>query len=147
MRIIKDHPVVSLFLLLVLLLSLFAKIIDFNGLYGADSYEYVRYSIALKDYLTHGIAPGKFMWPVIYPLAGAVLSFLISPVQSLQLVSIVAFAAALIYIFKIINFIFPEAKTNNTIYIILFGLLSPYFLRLSFCVMSDMLAIAFCTAL
>ncbi|MBL7892937.1 MAG: hypothetical protein JNL63_09930, partial [Bacteroidia bacterium] len=141
-----DHPVVSLFLLLVLLLSLFAKIIDFNGLYGADSYEYVRYSIALKDYLTHGIAPGKFMWPVIYPFAGALLSILLSPVQSLQLVSIVAFAAALIYIFKIINLIFPEAKTSNTIYTILFCLLSPYFLRLSFCVMSDMLAIAFCTA-
>lgn len=86
------------------------------------------------------------MWPVIYPLTGALLSFVLGPVQSLQFVSIVAFAAVLIYIFKIINLVFPEAKTNNTIYIILFGLLSPYFLRLSFCVMSDMLAIAFCTA-
>ncbi|MBI2268925.1 MAG: hypothetical protein HYU69_01055 [Bacteroidetes bacterium] len=146
MRIIKDHPIPFLFILLILLLSLFTKIIDFNGLYGADSYEYVRYSIALKDYFINGITPGKFMWPVIYPLAGALLSFLLNPVQSLQLVSIAAFAAALIYIFKIINLIFPESKTNDKIYITLFGLLSPYFLRLSLCVMSDMLSIAFCTA-
>lgn len=129
------------------LLFLFSKLIAFNGLYGQDSYEYVRYSIALKQYLSNGdgIAPNDFFWPPLYPLAGALLSFVFPLILSLQLVSIVSFGGVLLYIHKIISLLYGE-KRRDILFLIVFGFLSPYFLRLSLCVMSDMLAMFFCVA-
>ncbi len=128
-------------------LLLIVKISGFNGQYGADSYEYARYSLGLRDFFSTGAAPGSFFWPILYPLSGALLSFVFNPLLSLQLVSIITFLGTLIYLYLIIKMTehSPDHSEVLPVYLFLFGFLSPYFLRLALSSMSDMLSIFFYT--
>lgn len=134
------------FLLLIpVLLIVFRYIIGFNGLYGQDSYEYAGFSMITFDYFHKWMIPHSFHWPILYPLLGAVLQFIFSSDLSLQLISISAFAGTLYFIHRIIVLLNPSGK-GKLAYVLVFGLLSSYLLRLGVCVMSDMLAIFFITA-
>ncbi|MCW8823527.1 MAG: hypothetical protein OQK63_05540, partial [Ignavibacteriaceae bacterium] len=74
--------------IIFLVLLIFFK---FNGLYGQDSHEYYRYSKDIIKFLTGGPLPANFHWPVLYPLFGAILSFVIpDPLLCLQLISFVS---------------------------------------------------------
>jgi len=128
-------------------LFLFSRGIGFNGLYGQDSYEYVRYSIALKQFLTTGEVTklNDFFWPPLYPLAGALLSYIFPLPLSLQLISIVSFAGIFLYLYRILTLLYGTKRTS-ILFLLIFGFLSPYFFRLSLCVMSDTMAMFLCMA-
>ena len=68
---------IPLWIVLPVLLLIGNLLAGFNGLYGQDSFEYLRYSRALHHYLSAGVLPGPFHWPLFYPLSGALLSFIL----------------------------------------------------------------------
>lgn len=139
-----------LLLLLVaagLLLLRFAT--GFNGLYGQDSHEYLRYAQRLADFFTSGADPGDYFWPVNYPLYGALLSLLTGDVLTvLQLISITAFLLTLVYIIRFISLFYPQQPLQSRVYayIGLVVCLSPLMLQSALVIMSDMLAVFFTTA-
>jgi hypothetical protein len=49
------------------LLMLILRIVGFDGLYGQDSYEYLRYATAIHYYRPDGSHPGIYFWPVLFP--------------------------------------------------------------------------------
>jgi 4-amino-4-deoxy-L-arabinose transferase-like glycosyltransferase len=127
-------------------LILFAVITDFNGLYGQDSYEYLRYTNCLSLFIKSGANPGSFFWPLLYPISGAILSLIFKPVLALQLISMFAFVGAAFYLKKTILLLFKPCIEDANTFVVLVFLLSPYMLRASMVVMSDMLATFFITA-
>ena len=133
--------------ILVLFFVLISYILGFNGLYGQDSYDYLRFTKALSSYFTSGTNPGSFFWPVNYPFFGAILSlFIPSKIFALQLLSYLSFVVSGVLLYKIIEIIFQASRKSIVVYLALFFLLSPYLLRGSLVIMSDMLALAFSLA-
>jgi len=88
--------------ILVLFFVILRYILGFNGLYGQDSYDYLRFTKALSVYFKTGNDPGNFFWPVNYPVFGAVLSFIIpSKVLVLQLISYLGFIVSFFLILHV----------------------------------------------
>ncbi len=120
--------------------------LDFEGVYGQDAYEYVRYTKALKDFYLSGTDPGDYFWPVNYPLFSSLLNLLFSTSLSCQLVSLLSFLGICIYLKKTLLFLYPDAKqVHINLYLITTVLFSPYFFRGSILCMSDMMAAFFIT--
>ena len=138
--------IIKIWLLMPVLLLIFNLAAGFNGLYGQDSFEYLRYSRALHNYISEGISPGAFLWPVLYPLTGALISFFLPDILSLQIVSIVSYGLTIFYLDKILSYLFPDAKRELKLYLFLFFSLSPFVLRDASVVMSDSLAMFLLTA-
>lgn len=132
-----------LWIILPVLLFLFNAILGFNGMYGQDSFEYLRYSRALHGYFTGGALPGRFWWPLIYPLGGTLFSFLLADIFSLQTVSIIGYGLAFFFLQKILLHIYPQKAFEIKLYLALFFFLSPFVMRYSSTVMSESLAMAF----
>lgn len=115
--------------------------LQFDGLYGQDAYEYLRYTEALQNHFTTGINPGDYFWGVYYPLLGSLLSFIVgNSALALQFISCFSLLVSFLYLNKIIELIYKE-KTNQYI-TFLFFCMSPIILIHSFLVMSDMLTCA-----
>lgn len=115
---------------------------SFDGLYGQDSYEYLRYSEAIKTFLTTGKPPGDYFWGVYYPILGSILSFIIpNNALALQLISLLSLLITTCYIEKIIYLVYKETSSQNIPF--LFFTLSPIVLIHSFLVMSDVLTCCF----
>ena len=129
----------------VLLFIVVRFIIDFNGLYGQDSHEYYRYSRAIVNFFKTGNSPGDYFWPVYYPIIGALFGLIINNLISLQLISVISLSGSLFFLFKIMEEIFGNEKNYN-IYLLMTFLLSPYVLRSSLVVMSDLMTVFFITA-
>ncbi len=139
-------PKIQIWLLMPLLLFIFNLVIGFNGLYGQDSFEYLRYSRALHNFFSEGMSPGTCLWPALYPLSGALFSFFLPDILSLQIVSIVSYGLTLLYLHKILFYLFPDEKREITWYLFMFFSLSPFVLRDASVVMSDSLAMFLLTA-
>ena len=117
--------------------------IGFDGLYGQDAYEYLRYANELSAHLTSKQALGFFFWPVYYPITGVLFEFILKDMSlALQLVSITAWSISTVCLHKIIQLLYPENKTSFP-YIFLCFLLSPMVIRIGSIIMSDMLATCF----
>ncbi|MFN3967662.1 hypothetical protein, partial [Flavobacterium sp.] len=144
MRIGTNILSAPLFLIIIafVIWSLSNFVLDFDGLYGQDAYEYLRYTNALHAFLSNGTNPGDYFWPLYYPVFGAILGFVLKPAISLQAISIFSFLITVKYLIKIIGLLYPKSKTAS-LYILLFFFLSPIAFRLSLVVMSDMLTVAF----
>ncbi len=127
--------------LLALLLFLFTVFASFNGLYGQDAHEYFRYTKSMHDFFVSGKNPGDYFWPLLYPVCGGLLSLFIPTLLSLQLISSISFVVTFYFLEKIIAILFDTEKRSIRIYLLLFLFLSPFMLRASAVVMSDM----FCT--
>jgi len=134
-----------LYIFFFFLLLAFVFITGFNGLYGQDSYEYLRFTNCLSAFYKTGAPTGDFFWPLIYPILGSLLSFIIKPVFALQLISILSFVGAAMYVDKTIELVYSPYAKYKSIFVFLFFLLAPYLLRASLVVMSDMLAVFFIT--
>jgi hypothetical protein len=117
------------------------KLLDFNGLYGQDAYEYYNYAHELKHFWLQGGKVGECHFPVFYPFIASFLSFILPTEIALQGISIACFMLTFYFLKKIINFLYPDLQYVS-IYLFLFGILSPYFFRLGICIMSDMMAIS-----
>ncbi len=136
-----------IFLFWTIILILVVSALGYNGLYGQDSYEYLRYSIRLTDFISNGILPGYYFWPVNYSLLGSLISFLTGEQIALQLLSIIS-ASWIIYLLCIFLFYeFPGREREILFYVLVFLGLSPYFFRYAVSSMSDVTALSFaCTA-
>ena len=76
---LKKNNKLSSYLVLTLvpaLIIIFTRAFGFDGLYGQDSYEYLRYSNALYNAFNGGESAGDYFWPLYYPLLGAIANFL-----------------------------------------------------------------------
>lgn len=127
----------------VFIVLIFIRVLsDFNGLYGQDSYEYLRYSRRLTEFLTAGTPPGNYFWPLNFPLLGAILSLVIRDnIFALQLISMLSFILTAFYTLRLIQLIYPNTGREADLYLLLFLILSPFLFQSAFLVMSDMLAV------
>ncbi|MGZ5243231.1 MAG: ArnT family glycosyltransferase [Bacteroidia bacterium] len=125
-----------------LIIFVFTESIGFNGLYGQDAHEYLRYSKSWHNFLQNGENPGDYFWPLYYPIAGALLSFLSEPALSLQLISVFSFSVSIIYLGKILRIVQPAHETIIRWFLLLF-ILSPFVLRAAMINMSDMFCLMF----
>jgi 4-amino-4-deoxy-L-arabinose transferase-like glycosyltransferase len=139
---ISKHKLLLLIGITVLVFILML-LIDFNGLYGQDSHEYLRYTKHLKSSLVNLRIPDNYFWPVMYPLIGSILSLSSIPeAYILQFISIFAYVVTAIYIIKTLEILY---KRSSLIYVIIFFLLSPMVFRLGSEIMSDMLCLSVLT--
>ncbi|NIW78169.1 MAG: hypothetical protein GWN16_01345, partial [Calditrichae bacterium] len=144
----KRHPDLVSALILLTALLLIRAISEFNGLYGQDSHEYLRYSQRISKFFFSGPHPGDYHWPINYPLYGALFSLIFqSNMLTLQLISIVSLVLTIIYIRNLLGLVY-SISSNYEIYVYLgiTVIFSPFFLQSAFLVMSDMLAVFFTTA-
>lgn len=124
--------------LFIFILSIFG----FDGLYGQDAYEYLRYTNAIQAYITTGIHPGNYFWPVLYPTLGSLLGFLFGGAFSLQIISCASFAIACIFSLKTIRLLYPNSQFQF-FYVLIFAVCCPFLLKMGLIVMSDALALVF----
>ncbi len=146
-RIYNDNKF-ELLLLPSLALFLFAVRITtgFNGLYGQDAYEYLRYTDRLTLYFQHGISPGEFFWPIGYPFIASLLNLIINNgAVSLQAVSLLSYLFSVVYLYKILKLLNIDSKAG--FYIILFFCFSPFIFRTAFLLMAESLSVLCITAL
>ncbi len=129
----------SIFLLL--LAGIFIS--GYNGLYGQDSYEYARYALGWKQFFLHGILPGDYFWPVLYPLLGGILSLALPVQYALLLISMASMLGCALLMEKIVSQKFDVSPLRSRQYTVVLMLLSPILLRSSLTCMSDSLAIFF----
>lgn len=117
---------------------------SFNGLYGQDAHAYFQYSQALAAWMQGGEFPGKFFWPVMYPLYGAGLSALLGKGPlALQAVSVFALVGAAFLIRAVLRRVWPEKQKWASGFVLIFLLGAPYVLRGSMQVMSDVFTLFF----
>ncbi|MEI7977521.1 MAG: glycosyltransferase family 39 protein [Bacteroidota bacterium] len=119
-------------------------VLKFDGLYGQDAYEYLRYTNEMYSFFVNGTFLGDYFWGLGYPFFGCLFNFFIQNTSmALQLVSIVAALVTWIYIDKIIELIYD--KKPNYLVSFLFFIMSPIVFVQSLLAMSDMLACCFTT--
>ncbi|MFN7987397.1 MAG: hypothetical protein U0529_07995 [Thermoanaerobaculia bacterium] len=141
------RPLLAGAALLALSWTLFRLASGFDGLYGQDAYEYLRYAGEVRARLLGGPAPGAFFWPVVYPAATAVLSLLTGTTPpAAQLVSglslLAAFAAGATALAR-------RSPSDSRLAVAYWGVsfaLAPYVFRASLSSMSDLLGAAFLCA-
>jgi len=126
----------------IILFIIVRFVLKFDGLYGQDAYEYLRYTNEMYSFFVNGTLLGDYFWGLGYPFFGCLFNFLIqNTTMALQLVSIVAALFIWIYIDKTIELIYNE-KPNHLVSFLFFTL-SPIVIIHGFVVMSDMLACCF----
>lgn len=140
----KSNLLILCFIASIIMLVTVRFILNFDGLYGQDSYEYLRYSNTLITFLKSGVQPGDYFWPLYYPILGALLGFITNASFALQFISIVSLVFCSVYIIKTISLIYEDTK-YNLFYVLTFFILSPMTFRLGVSSMSDMLATLFIT--
>lgn len=121
------------------------RVIGFNGLHGQEAHEFHRYTMAIASYLTGGPDPGTFNFPIVYPLVGALFTFIIPDYIILQTVSLLAAALAYVNFCKLLNIVYPTG-TQRQRYAFLFLFCSPYFLKSASIAMPDMLMLGLMTS-
>lgn len=125
------------------LLLMFTRALGFDGLYGQDSYEYLRYSNALYNALNGGESAGDYFWPLYYPLFGAIANFAFGNMTiTLSFITLIALIISSIYLFKIIRLLYGNTEYAPH-FIILFFILSPSVFVLGVVIMSDLLSTCF----
>ena len=118
------------FFIIPILFCFIFQLIGFDGLYGQDAYEYLRYSQEMKNYFSGGTFPGPFYWPIWYSLSGTILSYIIGDIGfSLQFISALSLGILALYMYKILRILYPKNDNISFYYIFTFGILSPYLFR------------------
>ena len=117
-------------LLLPITLLLIARtLLDFNGMFGRDSNSYLQFSTQILASFGEAEISGTYSWPVIYPLLGAVLSWLTTaPVElSLQVISMLGLTGFLWNMRLLLQETWPK-RNHQYFWWVLVGL-SPYLVR------------------
>jgi hypothetical protein len=104
------------------------RILGFDGLYGQDSYEYLRYSIEIKKFFLTGIHPGHSYWTAGFPILAALFSFLFPANLSIQLVSFLSLYGVLYFTWRLIMLLYKE-HSNALIFLSTALLLSPIYIE------------------
>ncbi|HMU76656.1 MAG: EpsG family protein [Bacteroidia bacterium] len=131
------------YIILILIASIIFFItgfLRFDGLYGQDAYSYL---LQCKNLFSENYRLN--FYPPVYAFSGWLLHFIFHDFAiSLQLVSLISVIVTTILIRKII-LIQSRNEQHAFVFSIVFFLLSPFILRSSVIVMSDALAMMFCT--
>ncbi len=131
-----------LYLLMLVILIAVLIITRFNGLYGQDAFEYARYTNRLSIFLHKGTDPGKFYWPVGYPLISSIVNLVLNNyVLSLQVVSMVSFVLSALYLNRLLHLINGNERKDTIYFVLIFFFFSPYMFRSAFLVMSESLSV------
>ncbi len=116
---------------------------DFNGLYGTESHENFRLMQGLYTFLSGGTFLQPFHFnPILFPLAGAIVSLVVPKIFALQFVSLASSGLCYISFCKLLNHIYPNG-TQRQRYAFLILFLSPFYLKASVIALPDMLSMAF----
>ncbi len=117
---------------------------SFNGLYGQDAHEYYRYSRALAGWVHGGVFPGKFFWPMMYPIYGAVIQVLTGwGAVAMQAVSVLAMVGSAYLMHGALRLMYADKARWSAVFVVFFFLGSPYLLRSGMQSMSDALTVFF----
>lgn len=112
-------------------------LIGFDGLYGQDSYEYLRYSEAIHQYLTQGEHPGNYFWSVGFPLLAGVISLTGVPVLIvIQLINLASILGIIYFTDRLIKEHYSNVN-NISIYLLFAIASSPFLLQSSMVAMTD----------
>lgn len=125
----------------VLLLIIITQSLHFNGLYGQDGHEYLRYSLYLEDVFAGEEGDGNFFYPIAYPLFGTLLGYVFTNAFSLQLISMISLVISAYCLYKILHIIHPSDRKEKVLFVSLIFVFSPFMLRASIIVMSDLFAL------
>jgi 4-amino-4-deoxy-L-arabinose transferase-like glycosyltransferase len=141
-----SSAVVALCFLIVfpLVIWILLRLFDFNGLYGQDAYEYLRYADALVDWMKKGNPPGDYFWPVNYPFFGALGGYLTgNTLACLQFISVFSLTAAAFVVYRVLGDFRERNSDKNILFLYCFCccLMAPFLLRSAMLVMSDSVAI------
>ena len=136
----------SAWIVIPFLLFLVFRLIGYNGLYGQDAFEYLRYTHVIGMFFRNGTLPGHFPWPPVYPALGAIAGLIIPETYALQIISLVSFGVSIRLMELILGLLYPEKRSDSRRFLILFYALSPFVIRYSTTVMSDGLALCFSLA-
>lgn len=119
--------------------------LDFDGLYGQDAYEYVRYADRWAEFLLGGKPPGDYHWPFIYPVFGSIISvFTTIPITIvMQFISVVALSTNTYLVYRLLRIHYQDKKVEVILIISLLFFFAPYNFRSGVIVMSDQLAALF----
>lgn len=137
MEFILKHKFETVLLFIPVMALIVLRLLKFDGLYGQDSYEYLRYSIEIKKFFLTGIHPGHSFWPAGFPILAALFSFFMPATVSVQLVSFLSLYGVLYFIWRLIILLYKE-HSNVLMFLSTALLLSPYMLRGSLISMSDL---------
>ena len=138
----EQKSLLVIFISFGIFLLAFIFFTGYNGLYGQDSHEYLRYCKELIKFFKTGEVPGNFFWPIGYPLAGALLSFITGPHLAMQLIPVLSCCWIMVILAAYLMNEFPGREKEISLYVFLFLGFSPYFLRYSISVMSDIPSVA-----
>ncbi len=141
LRLMKRNCLLLTLITIPIVVLLILTFLGFDGLYGQDSYEYIRYIERLKSFLLGGEYPGDLFWPKGYVLFVAFLSFILPTYFAAQIVSLICFYASFYFLINILKLLHVKSQNVYSFGIVSF-LLAPYLLRLGVIVMSDSLAIS-----
>jgi 4-amino-4-deoxy-L-arabinose transferase-like glycosyltransferase len=116
----------------------------FNGLYGQDAHEYLRYSRALLEQFAHSLSPGDYNWPIVYPLLGAFIAFILhtDTLLIMQLISVFSFSISTLLLFHWMNRLYDNKKYLGA-FLTINLLLAPMLIRNSQVVMSESICLLF----
>ena len=132
-RLVALIPVIGFITLLFL---------GFDGLFGQDSYEYLRYAKRLKIYISGGAFPGDIVWPKAYLGILSFGLFFVKGALAGQLLSFCCFLGTALALYKSLVVLYKEERIAK-IYVTLAFLLSGYMFRSSVVVMSDAFSVFF----
>lgn len=125
---------------LPLIVLLVLRLLGFDGLYGQDSYEYLRYTENIQEFILGGNHPGDLVWPKGYLILCGLLGFIVPNALGGQLISLFCLYGIAYFLEKLIK-LFHSNQRYLKIYVLTTLLLAPYILRLSVVMMADTLAI------
>ena len=115
-------------------------LLDFNGLYGQDSYAYVLHAREWNSFFRGAGQPGPFFWPPNYSLVSGLVAFLFgSEIVAAQLVSVFSTIGIAWLLDKWLSKAYDVQVRSRIAFVSLAFLFSPYMFRLGMQSMSDTL--------
>ena len=122
-------------------------VLNFNGLYGQDSYEYARYAEEWRQYWVDGRPPGDYHWPLNFPVLGSLLAYFtgLGTAMALQVISVFALTGSAILILRSLRLLYPS-RPGHLWWVLLAFFFAPFIYRTGAVVMSDQLAAFFLIA-
>jgi Dolichyl-phosphate-mannose-protein mannosyltransferase len=128
-------------------LLLLTQLLQFNGLYGQDAYEYLRQTTALRDYWQgQPMLPptlGDRAYAAGFPVLGALLSSTgLEPLTALRLLNALATGLAAWYFMACIRVLTPGAPARSRYTWVLVFLTAPIVVRSGSTTMSDITGLA-----
>lgn len=137
--------VALLFVVFPALIGLVSFGVGFNGLYGQDGFGYIQFTEAWSQFFTTGVRgdQGFITWPPLYAIVGAMAHvFLGLNVQLFfQVSSLVLFGAAGYFLYLTVKRMQLLSERSALLLVGLFFMCSPYMIRQSTLVMSDLLCV------